>query len=165
MQGRDSLRKKVEEQNISQLVEQVEDQINKNTCTTLVIRGIKHMNTEKTWNDTENVLANILCGYFGWNKDQFVHDTNRVHRGTYKDPNSPIYVTFMSCKVAQNVTTIISVGRASKVNNFASQKYSKTIQDKMNSQFLKHKEFKQDQDKKLSGKAMLCSQGCKKRGW
>ena len=85
---------KVEKQGrrISQLEEQIEDQINRNTRSRLVIRGIKHKNTEKTWNDTENVLANTLCGYFGWNKDQFIYDTDRVHTGTYKNSNLSIYV-------------------------------------------------------------------------
>ena len=56
----------------------------------------------------------------------------------------------MSWKVAQNVmTSIISAKRAGKLNIFASQKYSKKIQDKMNSQLLKRTEFKQDKDKKL----------------
>ena len=56
----------------------------------------------------------------------------------------------MSWKVVQNVmTSIISVNRAGKPNIFASQKYSKKIQDKMNSQLLKCKEFKQDEVKKL----------------
>ena len=36
-----------------------------------------------------------------------------------------------------------------KSPTFASQKYSKKIQDKMNFQLLKHKEFKQDKNKKL----------------
>ena len=97
MQERDSLSTKVEEQDrrISQREEKTEDQINKNTRSTLVIRGIKHKNTENIWNDTENVLANTLCGYFHWNKDQFIRDTDTVHRGTYKNSNSPIYVKFM----------------------------------------------------------------------
>ena len=47
------------------------------------------------------------------------------------------------------MTCIISVNRADKLNIFASQKYSKKIHDKMNPQLLKHKEFKQDEDKKL----------------
>ena len=47
------------------------------------------------------------------------------------------------------MTSIISANRAGKLNIFASQKYSKKIQDKMNSQLLKHKEFKQGEDKKL----------------
>ena len=125
-QKRDSLSKKVEEQDrrIWQLEEKIEGQINRNTRSTLVIRGIKHKNIEKIWNDTEDVLASTLCGYFGWNKDQFIHDTNRDHRGTYKNSNSPIYVKFISWKVAQSVmTSIIYANRAGKLNIFASQKY------------------------------------------
>ena len=61
----------------------------------------------------------------------------------------------MSWKVAQNVmASIISANRAGKLNIFASQKYSITIQDEMNSQLLKRKEFKQDEDKKALEK--LC---------
>ena len=56
----------------------------------------------------------------------------------------------MSWKVAQNVmTSIISANRVGKLNIFACQKYSKKIQDKMNSQLLTRKEFKQYEDKKL----------------
>ena len=56
----------------------------------------------------------------------------------------------MSWKVTQKVmTSIISAIRAGKLNIFANQKYSKKIQDKMNSQLLKCKEFKEDEDKKL----------------
>ena len=47
------------------------------------------------------------------------------------------------------MTSIICAIRAGKLNIFASQKYSKKIQDKMNSPLLKRKEFKQDEDKKL----------------
>ena len=47
------------------------------------------------------------------------------------------------------MSSIISANRAGKLNIFASQKYSKKIQDKMSSQLLKRKEFKQDEDKKL----------------
>ena len=47
------------------------------------------------------------------------------------------------------MTSIICAIRAGKLNIFASQKYSKKIQDKMNSPLLKCKEFKQDEDKKL----------------
>ena len=49
VQERDSLSMKFEEQDrrISQLEEQIEDQINRNTGSTLVIRGVKHKNTGK----------------------------------------------------------------------------------------------------------------------
>ena len=67
----DSLSTKIEEQDrrLVQAEEHIEDQINRNTHTALVIRRIKQKNTGKTWNHTENLLANILCGYFGWIKD------------------------------------------------------------------------------------------------
>ena len=72
-----------------------------------------------------------------------------------------LYVKFLSWKVAQNVvTSITSANIAIKLNIFATQKYSKKFQGKMNSQLLKYKEFKLDKDKKLSEIAMLSSQGC-----
>ena len=108
---------------------------------------------------TQSVPTNTLCGYFCWNKNQFVNDTNRVHRGTYKSPNSLIHIKFMSWKVAENVmTSIISANKAGKLNIFAGKKQAKKIWNKMNSLLLKCKEFKQDVDKKL-WKFMLCSQG------
>ena len=63
VQARDNLSTKVKEQDrrISGLEEQIEDQITRNTRSTL----IKNKNSEKTWNDTENVLPNTLCGYLG----------------------------------------------------------------------------------------------------
>ena len=80
VQARDNLSTKVKEQDrrISGLEEQIEDQITRNTRSTLV----KNKNSEKTWNDTENVLSNTICGYLGWNKEQFIHESNRVYRGT-----------------------------------------------------------------------------------
>ena len=58
---------------------------------------------EKSWNDTENFLATILCTQFSRKKDQFAHNIERVHRENYKNPNSPIYAKFLSWKVAQGV--------------------------------------------------------------
>ena len=40
---------------------------------------------------------------FSRKKDQFAHNIERVHRGNYKNPNSPIYAKFLSWKVAQGV--------------------------------------------------------------
>ena len=41
-----------------QLEELVDDQINQNACSTLIICGVKfNLCNEKSWNDTENVLA------------------------------------------------------------------------------------------------------------
>ena len=135
---------------VEQLEELVEDQINRNSRSTLIIRGVKfNLRNEKSWNDTENILATTLCTQFGWNKDQFVHDIERAHRGNYKNPNSPIYAKFLSWKVAQGVLeSIIKANREGKITIFASQKYSKKVQDRMNSLLLKRKEFKEDEVKK-----------------
>ena len=109
------------------LEEQIGDQINKNTSSTLVIRGINHKNSQKT-------LSSTLCGYSGWNKDQFTYDTNRVCRGTYKNPKLTNICQFYVMESRQNITaSIISANRADKLNIFGSQRYSKKIQDKMNS--------------------------------
>ena len=47
------------------------------------------------------------------------------------------------------MTSIISANRAGNLNIFTNQKYSKKIQNKINFQLLNHKEFKQEEDKKL----------------
>ena len=130
---------------IEQLEELADDQINRNARSTLIIRGVKfNLRNEKSWNDTENVLATTLCTQFGWNKDQFAHNIERAHRRNYKNPNSPIHAKFLSCKVAQGVLkSIIKANREGKITIFASQKYSKKVQDRKNSLLLKRKEFKE----------------------
>ena len=135
---------------IEQLEELVDDQINRNARSTLIIRGVKfNLHNEKSWNDIENVLATTLCTQFGWNKDQFAHDIEPAHRGNCENPNSSIYAKFLSWKVAQDVLeSIIKVNREGQITIFDSQKYSKKVQDGMNSLFLKRKEFKKDEVRK-----------------
>ena len=84
-------------------------------------------------------MATTLCTQFGWNKYQFAHDTEWAHHGNYKNPNSPIYAKFLSWKVAQDALKSIIK---------ASQKYSKKVQDQMNSLLLKRKEFREDEVRK-----------------
>ena len=61
-----------------QLEELVDDQVNRNARSTLIIRGVKfNLHNEKSWNDTEYILATTLCIQFGWNKNQFAHDIER----------------------------------------------------------------------------------------
>ena len=114
-----------------QLEELVDDQVNRNARSTLIIRGVKfNFHNEKSWNDTENILATTLCIQFGWNKNQFAHDIERAHRGNYKNSNSPIYAKFLSWKVGQDVLeSTIKGNRESKITIFASQKHSKKVQD------------------------------------
>ena len=66
----------------------------------LAIRGIKKENQEKPWNNTSHVLCSSLCRLFGWNRNQFLSETERAYRGDYKNPNSPICVKFISWKVS-----------------------------------------------------------------
>ena len=45
-----------------------DDQLNRNACSTLVIRCVKfNLPYEKSWNDTKNALATNLCTQCGWN--------------------------------------------------------------------------------------------------
>ena len=64
-----------------QLEEFVDDQINQNASSTLIIRGVKfNLRSEKSWNDTQKVLVITLSTHFGWNKEQLAHDIERAHR-------------------------------------------------------------------------------------
>ena len=94
----------------------------------------------KSWNDTENVLVATLCTQFGWKKDQFAHNIEQAHWENYKNPNSPIYGKFFSGKVAQGILeSIIKANSDGETTIFASQKYSKKVQDQMSLLFLKRK--------------------------
>ena len=62
----------------------------------LVIRDIKKENQEKIWNNTSHMLSSSLCGLFGWNPNHFLSNIERAYRGDYKNPNSPIYMKFIS---------------------------------------------------------------------
>ena len=82
----------------------------------LVIRGIKKVNQEKTWNNTSHVLSSSLCELFGWGPHQFLNDIERAHRGDYKNTNSPIYVKFISWKVSQAVLESIIRSRSRQID-------------------------------------------------
>ena len=145
-----ALQEKIAEQakKIHELEVNIEDQINRNSRDTLVIRGIKKENQEKTWNNTSHVLSSSLCGLFGWNPNQFLSDIERAHRGDYKNPNSPIYVKFISWKVSQAVLdSIIRANRSRQTNISASQKYSDKVQKRMNRLLITRQEFKSDEEK------------------
>ena len=145
-----ALQEKIAEQakKIHELEVNIEDQINRNSRDTLVIRGIKKENQEKTWNNTSHVLSSSLCGLFGWNPNQFLSDIERAHRGDYKNPNSPIYVKFISWKVSQAVLdSIIRANRSRQTNISASQKYSDKVQKRMNRLLITRQEFKNDEEK------------------
>ena len=58
-----------QEKKICELEENTEDQVNRNSIDMLVIRGIKKVNQEKTWNNTSHVLSSSLCELSGWGPD------------------------------------------------------------------------------------------------
>ena len=98
---------------IEQLEEFVDDQINWNARSTLISCGSKfNLRNEKSWNDTKKFLATTVSTQFGWNKDQLAHDIEWAYRWNYKNPNYPIYVKFLSWKVAQGILeSIIKANR------------------------------------------------------
>ena len=90
-------------------------------------------NREKTWNNTSHVLSSSLYGLLGWNPNQFFSGIERTHRGDYKNPNSPVYMKFISWKVFQAVlASIIRANRSRQTNISATQKFSDQVQKRMN---------------------------------
>ena len=68
----------------------------------------------------------------------------------YKNPNSPIYVKFVSWKVSQAVSWKVSqavlksnirANRSRQINISASQKYSNKVHKRMNRTFITRREF------------------------
>ena len=57
---------------IRELEVNTEYQVNRNSIDTLVIRGIKKENQEKTSNNTSHVLSSSLCGLFGLDGIQII---------------------------------------------------------------------------------------------
>ena len=145
-----ALQEKLVEQvkKVCELEESIEDHGKRNSRDTLVIGDIKKENQEKKWNNTSHVLSSSLCGLFGWNPNQFLSDIERAHRGDYKNPNSPIYMKFISWKVSQAVLdSIIRANRSRQTNISASQKYSNKVQKRMNRLLITRREFKSDEEK------------------
>ena len=80
---------------------QIEDQINRKTHSTLIIREIKQESLRKPGQTTQEVSQQILSVVTLTEiRILFIHGANIVHRGTYNNPNLAIYIKFMSNKVA-----------------------------------------------------------------
>ena len=54
-----------QEKKIHELEGNIKDQVNRNSSDTLIRRGIKKANQEKTWNNTSHVFSSSLCGLLG----------------------------------------------------------------------------------------------------
>ena len=94
------------------------------------------------------MLSSSLCRLFGWNPNQFLSEIDRANRGDYKNPNSPIYVKFISWKVSLAVLdSIIRTNRSRQTNISASQMYSDKVQKRTNRLLITSREFKNDEEK------------------
>ena len=146
-----ALQEKLEQtKKIGELEENIEDHFNRNSRDKLVIYKWhkKGKSREKTWNNTSHVLSGSLCGLFRWNPNQFLSDIERAHKGDYKNPNSSIYVKFISWKVSQAVfDSIIRANRSRQTNISASQKYPDKVLKRMNRLLIGRREFKSDEEK------------------
>ena len=68
----------------------------------------------------------------------------------YKNPNSPIYVKFVSQKVSQAaLKSNIRANRSRQTNISASQKYSNKVHKRMNTTFITRREYQNDKEKFL----------------
>ena len=111
------------------------------------IRGIKKENKEKTRNSTSHMHSSSLCGLFRWNPNQFLSDTERAHRGDYKNSNLAIYVKCFSRKVFQAVLDSIRANISRQINSSASRRYSGKVQKRMNRLLTNKRELKNDEEK------------------
>ena len=67
---------------IHELEENIEDQVNRKFRHTLITRGVKKENQEKTWNNTSHMRSPVLfvdC-MLGWNLNQFPSGIEKPHR-------------------------------------------------------------------------------------
>ena len=86
---------------------------------------------------------------FACNPNQFLSDIERAHGSDYKNPNSAIYVNFISWKVFKAVLeSIIRANGYRKTNISANQKYSDKIQKRVNGLLITREEFKNDEEKR-----------------
>ena len=88
----------------------MEDQINRGLRTSLVFRDIPKTNTENTWDDTANVLAESInrhCKVLS--KKDIISKIERVHRGKANNYNKPpiIIAKFLSWKDSELIKNAI----------------------------------------------------------
>ena len=93
--------------------------------------------------------SSSLCGLFRWNPNQFLSDTERAHRGDYKNSNLAIYVKCFSRKVFQAVLDSIRENISRQINISASRRYSGKIQKRMNRLLTNKTELKNDEEEFL----------------
>lgn len=58
---------------------------------------------KKSWAINGNILMNVLWNYFDRRKYYIRHDIYKTHYGSYKNRNSPIYVTSSGINVHKSL--------------------------------------------------------------
>ena len=129
-----ALQEKLAEQakKIHELEENIEDQVNRNSRVILAIRGIKRIIKRK-----HGIILHMCTPVPYVDCLDGIQISSSVtlkeHRGDYKNPNSSIYVKFISWKVSQAVLdSIIKANRSRQTSTSASQKYSDKVHKRMN---------------------------------
>ena len=127
---------------INLLEDTLNDQIDRNLRSTLIIRGLPKKADENTWDDTANVFADYMAQKLNWNnnsRNMLFQDIERIHRGKENENSAnhrskipAIYVKFHSWKTAQNILKeIIKANKSKMISISAQQMYSKSTQAKM----------------------------------
>ena len=129
---------------ISELAEELDDQINRNLRTTLIFRGIATNPTEKSWDDTTNILIDNITNHCpDLDGDTVYNAIERAHRGrpnTDKTKPPNIYVKFNSWRDSERIKNTIIKKNKGKGNKYlqVSPMYSKSV-TKRNNEALKHR--------------------------
>ena len=93
---------------IKTLQNDLNDQIDSNMQSTILVRGLPQKQNGKSWNDTALAFANHLTEKLQWDensRNMVLNDIERVHRGKKKeDDDVPlVYIKFHLWKTAQSI--------------------------------------------------------------
>ena len=117
---------------IKTLQNDLNDQIDRNMRSTILVRGLLQKQNEKSWNDTALAFANHLAEKLQWDensRNMLLNDIERIHRGKKKEDNDDVplvYIKFHSWKTAQSILKeIIHGNKNKKLTISVQQMYSK----------------------------------------
>ena len=85
---------------VKTLEDKLDDQKNRSLRNTLIVRGIKESDTEKNWNQTTQIISDILGYHLNIQQRDVINMIERCHRGNKKeDKIRPIFIKFHSGKM------------------------------------------------------------------
>jgi hypothetical protein len=74
---------------LTRIDQNLNEQVDRSLRNHLTFSGIVRKEDEKTWSDTEDILAKWLAAHTSLSKDDYVRDIVRCHRGPVSASNSP----------------------------------------------------------------------------